>query len=535
MQRVSNEPVLEYRQKSSERRAIEQAIASHLADVTDIPMRINGCPVRSDDVVSCIRPDMRSHTLGEFHSASSDHVSMAIDSALEARAGWASMSLDERARIFLKAADLLAGPFRQILNGATMLGQGKTVYQAEIDSACELIDFLRFNVAFAYEIEKIQPVSERGILNRSEYRGMEGFVFAVSPFNFTAIAGNLAIAPALMGNTVVWKPSERSVYSAHFLMDLFEAAGIPPGVINMIPSHQTKPIGDMVFSHPEFSGLHFTGSTTVFRQMWSQIGNNISRYKNYPRIVGETGGKDFVFLHPSANPRNAAIALIRGAFEYQGQKCSAASRAYIPASLYDEVMGIVEAEMQSLSMGPVTEFGNFMSAVIDERAYRSITAYQEFSENDGGHQVLIGGGASDEEGFFVEPTVVLASDIDSKLMTEEIFGPILTVYRYEDAQMEDVLEAVDKSTQYALTGGIFAQDRAAIHQLSERLKYAAGNFYVNDKPTGAVVGQQPFGGARASGTNDKAGSLLNLLRWTSPRTVKENFVPPLDYKYPHMA
>lgn len=533
--KATNETPKDYAPGSDERVELTEALNLQLNAESDIYCRINGEKVATDKIDACWAPDNRRHKLATFHSAGAAEADAAINAAREAKKAWSRTPLEDRALIFLRAAELLAGPRRQQLNAATMLGQGKTVFQAEIDSACEMIDFLRFNVDFALQLQNNQPNSSLGVHNQTVYRPLDGFVFAVTPFNFTAIAGNLCTAPAIMGNTVVWKPSERAVLSAHYLMDLLEEAGLPPGVINMIPSSSPAVVGDVILEHPDLAGLHFTGSTGTFQHLWRRVGENISTYNAYPRIVGETGGKDFVFAHETADVAALVTALIRGAFEYQGQKCSAASRAYIPDSLFDDVAERLTAAVGAIKQGPVTDYENFMSAVIDERAYEEIKAFIDFAREDPEHEIIAGGACDDEEGYFIEPTVVVSSNPTSKLMTTEIFGPVLTIYRYPNDQLLQTAALVDQATKYALTGAIFARDRTIIRQLSDALRFSAGNFYINDKPTGAVVGQQPFGGGRKSGTNDKAGSLLNLTRWTSPQTVKETFAPPTDYRYPHMG
>jgi len=478
-------------------------------------------------------PHRHAHVLATWHQAGEPEVRRAIDAALGAHADWARMAWEDRAAIFLRAADLLAGPWRMRLNAATMLGQSKTAFQAEIDAACELIDFWRFNAHYMEQIYREQPQSSPGMWNRLEHRSLEGFVFAVTPFNFTSIAGNLPTAPALMGNTVIWKPASTTVYSAHVIMELLEAAGLPPGVINMVPGPGAA-VGDPVLASPHLAGIHFTGSTGVFQGMWETVGRNVRSYRAYPRVVGETGGKDFVFAHASAEADAVATALVRGAFEYQGQKCSAASRAYIPASLWPRVQERLLAQVAEIRMGDPADFTNFMGAVIDEHAFASIRRYIDGARDSRDAKILAGGGTDGRVGWFVEPTVVQVMRPDLPVMCEEIFGPVLSVYVYEDANLDITLQLCDKGSPYALTGAVFATDRAAIAKMSDVLRYTAGNFYINDKPTGAVVGQQPFGGARASGTNDKAGSPLNLLRWVSPRAIKETFVPPTHFGYPFM-
>ena len=530
---AKNEPVKSYAPGSAEREALKKALSDARSIEKDIPMHIGGKEVRTGDKVRMAPPHDHKHTLGYFHQGNASHVHQAIDSALAARAKWVALPWEQRASIFLKAAELLAGPYRAKLNAATMLAQSKNAYQAEIDAACEFIDFLRFNVQYMTEIYAQQPVSSEGIWNRVEHRPLEGFVFALTPFNFTAIAGNLPTSAAMMGNVVVWKPAYSQIYSAQVLMELFKEAGLPDGVINLI--YVDGPVaGDIIFSHPDFSGIHFTGSTGVFQHIWKSIGTNIHKYKTYPRIVGETGGKDFVLAHPSANVQALATALSRGAFEYQGQKCSAASRAYIPASLWPEVKNLLVADLQTMKMGPTEDFTNFINAVIDEKAFDKISKYIDNAKKDG-VEIIAGGNYDKSKGYFIEPTVLLSPRPDYITMCEEIFGPVLTVYVYEDDKFEEVLGLVDSTSPYALTGAIFSQDRYAAELATRRLENAAGNFYINDKPTGAVVGQQPFGGSRGSGTNDKAGSALNLMRWMSPRSIKETFIPPVNYRYPFMV
>lgn len=528
-----NEPVLSYKPDSPERKSINKALAAAKASEVKIPMVIGGNAIYTDQLVRVFPPHEIKHTLGYFSNGTKEHVQQAVDAALSAKENWANLSWEKRAAIFLKAADLIAGPYRARINAATMLGQSKNVYQAEIDSACEMIDFLRFNVYFMQEIYRIQPDSAPGIWNMLDYRPLEGFVFAITPFNFTAIAGNLPMAPALMGNTVVWKPSDSQAYSAHVLMEIFVEAGLPSGVINMVFCDGPQ-AGAVVFNHKEFAGLHFTGSSKVFKELWQTIASNISIYKNFPRIVGETGGKDFVLAHPSASAKAVSVALVRGAFEYQGQKCSAASRAYIPQSLWEDIKGYLIQDIESIKMGSVEDFSCFVNAVISENSFDKLATYIEATKNHSDAEILIGGGYDKSKGYFVEPTVIVTQDPKYVTMCEELFGPVLTIYVYPDSDFETITKVIDETSPYALTGAIFCQDKYVVEKLSKELRYAAGNFYINDKPTGAVVGQQPFGGARASGTNDKAGSLLNLLRWVSPRTIKETFSPPMDYRYPFM-
>ena len=531
----ANEPVLSYAPGSPERKALKQALQEAKSQQQELPAYINGERILEGEKVSVHPPHERNFTLGHFYRGTQDHVHRAIDAALAAKPAWESLPWQQRAAVFLRAADLLAGPFRARMNAATMLGQSKNAYQAEIDCVAEMCDFFRFNAYFLQEIYREQPLhSPEGIWNRLEYRALEGFVLAITPFNFTSIAANLPAAPALCGNTVVWKPAETQIYSAVVIMELFEAAGLPKGVINLIYTDGPE-VGDIVFKHRDFAGLHFTGSTKVFQELWKEIGTNIGQYRSYPRIVGETGGKDFVIAHPSADAVEVAVALLRGAFEYQGQKCSAASRAYLPASLWPDIKDRLVADLKTLQMGTVEDFGNFINAVIDERAFDRIAGYIEGAKANNDVQIIAGGGYDKSEGFFIEPTVLLSADPKSPTMAEEIFGPVLTIYVYEDADWEKALELVDTTSPYALTGAVFATDRHVIESASKALRNAAGNFYINDKPTGAVVGQQPFGGARGSGTNDKAGSALNLHRWISPRLIKENFVPPVDYRYPFLG
>lgn len=528
-----NEPVKSYAPGSAERKELQNMLRELRSKELDIPMYIGGREVRSGNKVRISPPHDHKHTLGYFHKSDKQHVTQAIEAALAVREKWASLSWEHRASIFLKAADLIAGPYRARLNAATMLGQSKNAYQAEIDSACEIIDFLRFNVQFMTEIYSEQPLSGPGMWNRIEWRPLEGFVYALTPFNFTAIAGNLPSCCAMMGNVVVWKPSNTQVYSANVLMEVFMKAGVPAGVINLIyPSGPDA--ADVIFAHPEFAGIHFTGSTEVFQNIWKSIGNNIHSYRSYPRIVGETGGKDFILAHPSADAKIVAVAISRGAFEYQGQKCSAASRAYIPSNLWDEIRGYVLEDLKSMKMGPTEDFTNFINAVIDEKSFDKLQRYIENAKQDKDVELIAGGKCDKSKGYFIEPTIIKVKDPRYVTMCEELFGPVLSVYVYDADKFEEVLDVVDTTSNYALTGSIMAQDRFAIERATSKLSHSAGNFYINDKPTGAVVGQQPFGGARGSGTNDKAGSKINLLRWVSPRTIKETFVPPADYRYPFL-
>lgn len=531
---LRNEPVKSYAPGSPERSELKKALEGARSKQVDIPQYIGGKEIFSQNKQRISPPHDHQHTLGYFHEGNAEDVKTAIDSALEARKTWSVMHWEQRAAIFLKAADLIAGPYRAQINAATMLGQSKNAYQAEIDSACELIDFLRLNVNFLTDIYKQQPVSSDGVWNRMEYRPLEGFIFAITPFNFTAIAGNLPAAPALMGNVVLWKPAFTQVYAANVIMKVFKEAGLPDGVINMILVDGPE-AGNIVFKNPDFSGIHFTGSTKVFQTIWKEIGENISTYKTFPRIVGETGGKDFVLAHKSANARALATGLIRGAFEYQGQKCSAASRAYIPSNLWEEVKDFMLKDLEEIKIGGVEDFGNFVNAVIDEKSFDKIASYIEGVKTNPEEAEIVAGGTVDKrKGYFIQPTIIKASKPDYITMCDEIFGPVLTVYIYDEDKFEEIIPVVDSTSPYALTGAVFAQDRYAIQYATEHLVNAAGNFYINDKPTGAVVGQQPFGGARASGTNDKAGSVLNLLRWVSPRVIKETLVSPENYKYPFL-
>jgi len=530
-----NEPVLNYGPRSLERVALKAALEEARAQQLDIPMYIGDKEVRTGTKLEIRPPHDHKHLLATFSEGDASHVTAAIKAALAAKADWENLAWEQRAAIFLKAAELLAGPYRAEINAATMLGQSKNAYQAEIDSACELIDFLRFNVEYMTEIYKQQPpVSGKGVWNRVEQRPLEGFVFALTPFNFTAIAGNLPASAAMMGNVVVWKPAYTQIFAANVIMKVFKEAGVPAGVINLI--YVDGPVaGEVIFNHPDFAGIHFTGSTKVFQNIWQTIGTNIHKYKTYPRIVGETGGKDFVLAHPSANADVVSTALVRGAFEYQGQKCSAASRAYVPASLWPAVKANMQRDITSFKIGPVEDFENFINAVITEVSFDKLAKYIDAAKADKGVEVVAGGNYDKTKGWFIEPTVLKVDDPYYVTMCEELFGPVLTIYVYEDAKFDEVLNIVDKTSIYALTGSIISQDRYAIEKATYHLRNAAGNFYINDKPTGAVVGQQPFGGARGSGTNDKAGSMINLLRWVSPRTIKETFDPPKDYRYPFLS
>ena len=532
---AKNEPVRTYAPGTSEHiNLINKYKEMYNQAPIDVPMYINGEQVRTTDKKPMTPPHDHQKILGHFNYGTASHVEDAINAALAAREDWANLPWNERAAIFLRAADLLAGPFRDKMNAATMLAQSKNVFQAEIDAACELIDFFKFNVQYMTEVYKNQPESLPGIWNRMEYRPLEGFVFAITPFNFTSICANLCAAPAMMGNVVVWKPAESQMYSAQVIMELFEAAGVPKGVINMI-SVDGPIAGDIVFKHKDFAGLHFTGSTSVFRHLWKEIGANIENYRSYPRIVGETGGKDFIMVHASSDASQVATAMTRGAFEFQGQKCSAASRAYIPSNLWSDVKKILIEQVSSLKMGSPEDTSNFINAVIDERAFDKIAGYIDYIKEHNDAEIIVGGNYDKSKGYFIEPTVVATSNPKFRTMCEEIFGPVLTVHVYDENKFEETLDLVDQTSDYALTGSIFSNDRYATNLAVKKLENAAGNFYINDKPTGAVVGQQPFGGARGSGTNDKAGASMNLLRWVSARTIKETFVPPSDYKYPFLG
>jgi 1-pyrroline-5-carboxylate dehydrogenase len=531
-----NEPIKSYASGSPERASLQAMLKELRAQEIDIPMYIGGKEVRSNDKVRLAPPHDHKHTLGHFHKSNKEHVTQAINAALAAKPKWEALAWEHRASIFLKAAELIAGPYRAKLNAATMLGQSKNAFQAEIDSACEIIDFLRFNVMYMTEIYRHQPPvagTGFGVWNRVEQRPLEGFLYALTPFNFTAIAGNLPTSCAMMGNVVVWKPSNTQVYAANVLMEIFIKAGVPDGVINLIyPSGPDA--ADVVFSHPDFAGIHFTGSTEVFQNIWKTIGNNIHKYKTYPRIVGETGGKDFILAHKSADAKILATAISRGAFEYQGQKCSAASRAYVPSNLWDEVKQLLITDLKSFKMGPTEDFTNFVNAVIDEKSFDKLAKYIDAAKADKNVEIIAGGNYDKSNGWFIEPTIIVAKDPKYVTMCEELFGPVLTLHVYDAEKFDEILHTVDTTSIYALTGAIIAQDRYAIEHATKALRNAAGNFYINDKCTGAVVGQQPFGGARGSGTNDKAGAMVNLLRWVSPRTIKETFVPPTDYRYPFL-
>ncbi len=529
-----NEPIWNYAPGSPEKIALKKALAEAKAQQKDVPMYIGGKHVFSEDKKAMHPPHERAHILGHYSKGDADHVRAAIDAALAAKPAWEAMPWQERAAIFMRAADLLTGPYRAKMSAATMLCQSKNAYQAEIDAICELADFWRYNVYFMQEIYKQQPLSTRNVWNRTDWRPLEGFVFALTPFNFTAIAGNLPTAPAILGNVAVWKPAESQIYSASIIMEILEEAGLPAGVINLV--YVSGPVmGEVVLKHPSFAGIHFTGSTGVFQQIWKTIGENIANYKSYPRIVGETGGKDFVIAHNSSDPKAVAVALGRGAFEYQGQKCSAASRAYIPKSMWGEVRDHLVADLKNMPMGTTEDFRNFVNAVIDEKAFDKISNYIVEAKKSDQVKVIAGGNFDKSKGYFIEPTVLEVSDPMYITMCEEIFGPVLTIFVYEDKDFSKILDIANATSPYALTGAIFANDRAALALANDKLRHAAGNYYINDKPTGAVVGQQPFGGGRASGTNDKAGSMINLYRWLSPRTLKENMVPPTDFRYPFLG
>ncbi|MBU4495680.1 MAG: L-glutamate gamma-semialdehyde dehydrogenase [Acidobacteria bacterium] len=528
------EPILGYAPGSPEKVSLKKQLKKMMSEEIEIPLIIGGKEVRTGNLADCRCPHDHNHLLARYHKAGPDEIKMAVDAAMEAWKTWSEMNWMSRAAIFLRAAELLAGKYRDVLNGATMLGQSKTPHQAEIDSACELIDFYRFNPFFMNQIYMEQPDSGPEVWNFLEYRALEGFIFAVTPFNFTSIAGNLPTSPTLMGNVCLWKPASSAVYSAYFLTQLWKEAGLPDGVINFVPG-PGRYVGDPVIQQPEFGGVHFTGSTGVFNAMWKTIGENMSKYGRYPRIVGETGGKDFAFVHASADVKATVTAILRGAFEYQGQKCSAASRAYIPDSIWPKIKEMFIDELKTLKMGDINDFTNFMGAVIDKAAFSTITEYIDYAKSSPEAEILFGGGYDDSKGYFIEPTVVLTTNPRFRLMEEEIFGPVLTIYVYPENKFAETMKLCNETSPYALTGGIMATDREAIIQAQKALRHASGNFYINDKITGAVVSQQPFGGARASGTNDKAGSYLNLIRWASVRTTKENFNPPTDYRYPYMG
>ncbi len=528
-----NEPVGAYQSGSSERKSIKEFLKKLKSKEMDVPMFIGGEEIRTGNLAPINPPHDHQHLLGNYHVGDETHVNQAIQAALNAREQWAALTWEHRASIFLKAADLIAGPYRDLINGTTMLGQSKNIFQAEIDAACELIDFLKFNAYYMQTIYEDQPDSQDGMWNRLEYRPLEGFVFAITPFNFTSIGANLAASPALMGNTVVWKPSETQIYSAWAFMEIMREAGLPAGVINLI--YTDGPMtGDIVFNHKDLGGIHFTGSTRTFQHIWKEVGKNIENYRAYPRVVGETGGKDFIIAHSSSDPEEVATAIIRGGFEFQGQKCSAASRVYVPSNIWDAVKDKLVKDVSEIKMGSPEDFRNFMNAVIDKRAFDKIKGFIEQAKDANNAEVLTGGNCDDSKGYFIQPTIIVAHDPQFVTMCEEIFGPVVTIYVYEPENFEETLKLVDETSPYALTGAVFSKDRYAIDLAMKKLENSAGNFYINDKPTGAVVGQQPFGGARGSGTNDKAGSAMNLLRWVSARTIKETFVPPKDFRYPFM-
>ena len=530
---ATNEPVKSYIKGSLERNSLLSTYKEMYNSNIEIPLYIGGEEIYTKNKKTIYPPHDHNHIIGTYNVADKNNIETAIDCALKAKENWSNLDWNHRVAIFLKAAELLAGPYRDKLNAATMIAQSKNVYQAEIDAACELIDFFKFNAEYVTKLYSEQPESSPGVWNRLEHRPLEGFVFAITPFNFTSICANLCAAPALMGNVVVWKPASTQVYSAKVIMDLFKEAGLPDGVINMVPSSGSE-IGEVIFNHKDFAGLHFTGSTNVFRNLWKTIGNNISKYKSYPRIVGETGGKDFIIAHKSANPLQVATGISRGAFEYQGQKCSAASRAYIPSNIWEEVKKQILNDVSSFKMGSPEDPSNFINAVISESAFDSISEYIDFAKKDKNAEIIAGGNYDKTKGYFIEPTIIVTKDPKFKTMCEEIFGPVITIYVYDENNWLETLKLVDQTSDYALTGAVFSTDRYAIDQATKKLENSAGNFYINDKPTGAVVGQQPFGGSRGSGTNDKAGSVLNLLRWVSPRTIKETFNPPIDYRYPFL-
>jgi 1-pyrroline-5-carboxylate dehydrogenase len=530
--RPENDPNLSYAPGTAARAELKARLNQMAGETVDIPIIIGGKEIRTGTTEKVVMPHKHGHVLGNFHKATEEHVRQAAEAAVKARKEWSSWSFDDRAAVFLRAAELLTTTWRSTVVAATMLGQSKTAFQAEIDAASELVDFWRFNVAFAQELLSEQPDSTHSTWNQMEYRPLEGFVYAISPFNFTAIGGNLAGAPALMGNAVLWKPAGTSMLSSYYVMRLLETAGLPPGVINFIPGDAVS-ISNVILDHPDLAGIHFTGSTGVFNSMWQKVGQNLGKYRGYPRLVGETGGKDFIVVHASADPQAVAVAAVRGAFEFQGQKCSAASRMYVPKSMWNDIRDRMVAMMKEIKVGDVRDFRNFMGAVIDKKSFDKISSYIDDGKKNA--KVISGGGCKGDEGYFIEPTLVESSDPNYRLLCEEIFGPVLSVYAYDDAKWSETLELVDRTSPYALTGAVFARDRSAVIEAASALRNAAGNFYINDKPTGAVVGQQPFGGARASGTNDKAGSKMNLVRWVSARTVKETFAPPTDYKYPFMA
>ena len=530
-----NEPIKDYAPNSEEKKSLVAKINELSSMKVEIPIIIDGKEIKTGNTGNCVKPYDHAHILGTYHKAGEEEVKMAIESSLDAWNDWSKTSFEFRAKIFLKMAELLAGPYRDIINASTMLNMSKNAYQAEIDAACELIDFWNFNCYYAEEIYKQQPMySPEGTKNQTEHRPLEGFVFAVTPFNFTSIAANLPSAPALMGNTAIWKPASSTVYPAHFIMQLFKEAGLPDGVINLLPGSGSI-VGNQVLSHPKLAGIHFTGSTGVFQGMWKHVGQNINNYESYPRIVGETGGKDFCIAHESCDKQALATAMTRGAFEFQGQKCSAMSRAYIPSTIWNDVKEMYFTQINELKMGSPEHFSNFINSVIDQNAFDSITSYIDYAKDSDDAEIITGGQYDDSKGYFIEPTTILTTDPHFKTMEEEIFGPVLTIFIYNPEDWDETLQLVDTTSPYALTGAIFCNDKEVLQSANEKLRFSAGNYYINDKPTGAVVGQQPFGGARASGTNDKAGSMFNLVRWVSQRTIKENFEPPTDYKYPFMG
>ncbi len=532
--RAINEPIIDFEPGSNHRMLLKKEIERQSSRVKEIPIIINGKEIKTGNLQVCTKPHDHKHILGHYHEAGEKEIQMAIDSSLEAWKSWSNTSLEYRAEIFKKVADLIAGPYRYKINAAAMLDIGKSVFQAEVDASCELIDFLNFNIEFAHKMQQsFTPISPEGMSNELEFRPLEGFVFAIAPFNFFSIGGNLAISPAIMGNTVLWKPAPSAVYSSYCIMELYKEAGLPDGVINFIPGDGPK-IGNQVLKHPELAGIHFTGSTKTFKHLWKKVSDNLDIYRNYPKIVGETGGKDFCIAHNSADIQGLVTAMIRGAFEYQGQKCSAMSRAYLPSSKWEIIKEKLISQAQTIDVGPPEDFKNFVNAVIDEPAFDRIASYLEYAKSSDECEILLGGNCDKSKGFFVDPTIILTTNPHFKTLEEEIFGPVLTIYVYDDNHWNETLKLIDSTSPYALTGCVFSEDRDIVNEVRSKLRFSAGNFYINDKPTGAVVGQQPFGGSRASGTNDKGGSMLNLLRWTSPRTIKETFEPPQDYRYPFM-
>jgi 1-pyrroline-5-carboxylate dehydrogenase len=532
--RAINEPIIDFEPGSNHRMLLKKEIERQSSRVKEIPIIINGKEIKTGNLQVCTKPHDHKHILGHYHEAGEKEIQMAIDSSLEAWKSWSNTSLEYRAEIFKKVADLIAGPYRYKINAAAMLDIGKSVFQAEVDASCELIDFLNFNIEFAHKMQQsFTPISPEGMSNELEFRPLEGFVFAIAPFNFFSIGGNLAISPAIMGNTVLWKPAPSAVYSSYCIMELYKEAGLPDGVINFIPGDGPK-IGNQVLKHPELAGIHFTGSTKTFKHLWKKVSDNLDIYRNYPKIVGETGGKDFCIAHNSADIQGLVTAMIRGAFEYQGQKCSAMSRAYLPSSKWETIKEKLISQAQTIDVGPPEDFKNFVNAVIDEPAFDRIASYLEYAKSSDECEILLGGNCDKSKGFFVDPTIILTTNPHFKTLEEEIFGPVLTIYVYDDNHWNETLKLIDSTSPYALTGCVFSEDRDIVNEVRSKLRFSAGNFYINDKPTGAVVGQQPFGGSRASGTNDKGGSMLNLLRWTSPRTIKETFEPPQDYRYPFM-